>query len=330
MEERHCSKCAKPITAEEKMRHNCGDEILSSPQKAPAVPVGALWLAAVLIIVGLIMVGTLVAYIVVSSFNAENWSVFTTKAERESALQIEMSVLDERRQQDEMPLIGLPAMAPDNSYIILNKEITAQREGDKILLVCAVENISDVICTGVGGNVKFFDTSGHYVGSSSASLQRDIEPGEVVELKFEIGNGHNIESYCLVEISGEPLEEQGAVVPSEETNLTDDLDEELHLTPEKIIEAKGDDPEGWVAQQEGKEFTVTGPFVEVSSSDNGQIRLVKIGQKDGACYVFVLDPALFDRLEQIEPDTEVRMRGICINFSDQPQAFVLMNGAFED
>lgn len=117
-----------------------------------------------------------------------------------------------------------------------------------------------------------------------------------------------------------------AIFTAKPERLEDNSDGLIHLTPEKIIKAKGNDPEGWVAQQEGKEFIVTGPLLDVSASENGQVRLVKVGRGDGACYVFMLSPELFDRLDQITQGTEVCMRGVCVIFSDQPTAFILMNG----
>lgn len=60
MEERHCSEIKQ------------------------SVPTSVLWVAAVVIIVGLIMVGTLTTYVVISSFEAENLgALFTAKPEPE-------------------------------------------------------------------------------------------------------------------------------------------------------------------------------------------------------------------------------------------------------
>lgn len=319
-------------TSLEEMKFSSGGIKTSQPPEVPKskqpVPVGVLWLAAVLIILGIIIVGTLVGYVAVSSINAENWGAFfAAKPERESTPKIKTSIVDEQRESDEMPLVELPSTASDNDYIVLKEEITAQRQGDNIQLVCVVENISNVACADVGADVEFFDAEGNFVDSNSAWADWDIEPGERVELYFEIGDGQDIQSYCVVEISGEPIEDMDDVGDaSEEINLADEV---LYLTPEEIIEAKGNDPEGWVAEQEGKEFIVTGPLLDVSASENGQVRLVKVGRGDGACYVFMLNPELFDRLDQITQGTEVCMRGVCEIFSDQPKAFILMNGEFE-
>lgn len=336
MEERRCSKCSAAIEPEEKFCHNCGTEISPLQKKAPIagkpVPSGALWLAAVLIIVGLVVVGTLVGYVAFSSFSAEGGdAIFTAKPERESTPQTKISIMDEQHQQDRKPLIGLPSKAPKNDYIVLKEELTAQRDGSQIILACAVQNISEVVCTRVGVEVEFYNTTGDFVGSSSCWEYRDIQPGEVVQLNFETKNEYNIESYYLAKIGGVPVEEvDNAVAQGEEVELEDNSDELIHLTPEKIIKAKGNDPEGWVAQQEGKEFIVTGPLLDVSASENGQVRLVKVGRGDGACYVFMLSPELFDRLDQITQGTEVCMRGVCVIFSDQPTAFILMNGTLMD
>lgn len=332
MEEQRCSECSDSVSEEEKACHKFEEPITQPPEipkSKQSVPTSVLWLAAVLIIIGLVVVTTLVGYVAFSVFSAEGeGTFFTAKPERESAPQTKISIVDEQYQQDKKPLIGLSSKAPKNDYIVLKEELTAQRDADKIFLRCAVQNISEVVCTRVGVEVEFYNATGDFVGSSSSWEYRDIQPGEVVELNFDTKNGYNIQSYYLAKIGGMPAEEvDNAVAQGEEVGLEDNSDELIHLTPEKIIKAKGDDPEGWVAQQEGKEFIVTGPLLDVSASENGQVRLVKVGRGDGACYVFMLSPEFFDGLDQITQGTEVCMRGVCVVFSDQPQAFILMNGA---
>lgn len=333
MQEQRCSECSNTVSEEEQACHKCAGPITQPPEipkSKQSVPTSVLWLAAVLIIVGLVVAGTLVGYVVFSSFSAEGGGAFfAAKPKRESAPQTKTSIVDEQHQQDKKPLIGLPSKAPKNDYIVLKEELTAQRDGSKIILACAVQNISDVVCTGVGASVNFLDASGRFAGSSGSWLQQDIQPGEVVELNFETEDEYNIESYYLAEIGGKPVGgASDAAAQSEKAGSGDGFDEETRLTPEKIIEAKGNDPEGWVAQQEGKEFIVTGPLLDVSASENGQVRLAKVGRGDGACYVFMLNPEMFDRLDQIKQGTEVCMRGVCVIFSDQPKTFILMNGAF--
>lgn len=104
----------------------------------------------------------------------------------------------------------------------------------------------------------------------------------------------------------------------------------IYITPDDIENAMGDDPEDWVAQQAGKKFIVTGPLIELTPSDDGQALMAQIGRGVGACYVFILDPAVFDEMEQIVAENEICMSGVCMTFSDEPQAFVLINGQLEE
>lgn len=332
MEERHCPKCAEPIAADEEYCHNCGLKIPPIPavvKSGQPVSTRVLWLAAILIIIGLVMIGTLTIYVAVSSFSDENWgTLFSATPEPGFAASASSKA---RRSEDAvsqaepeaLPLTELPSTA-DSDYILLKKELKAQRNGNEIEFVCAVQNISDVVCTGVGVEVAFYDAAKNFVGSSSSWVYRDVQPGEVIELSFEASGGENVRSYCLTEIGGEPVDgEDTAAKSGGKTDASDDI---IYLTPEEIIQAKGEDPDGWVSQQAGKKFIVTGPLVEVSSSDDGQIRMAQIGYDDGVCYVFVMDPELFNVLEQMAPDTEVSMSGLCVNFDTEPQAFVLIDG----
>ncbi|HWP51777.1 MAG TPA: FxLYD domain-containing protein [Clostridia bacterium] len=204
MEERRCPKCAEPIAAEEKICHNCEFKMPQPPKinkSKRSVSTGVLWLAALMIIVGLVTVGTLTTFVVISSVGAQNWgAVFSVMHEPDSA---DMSV--EVTESESLPLTELPSKT-GNDYIILKKALMAQRSGDSIEFACMAENISNVACVGVGVEVELYNAEGNFVGSSSTWISRNIQPGEMVELNFGTFNGQNVRSYRLTKIGGEPIE----------------------------------------------------------------------------------------------------------------------------
>ncbi len=295
MEERNCPKCMAPVAADEKFCHNCGFEI-SSPQ-APAksgqtVSARVLWLAAVLIIAGLVMVGTLIGYVAVSSFNAENWgALFTATPEpgpaasaSSKAAQSESASL--RAEPETLPLTELPSTA-DNDYIVLRKALNAQRSGDKIQFVCAMQNASDVVCTGVGVEVDLYDAAENFVSSSSSWVYRDVQPGEVFALSFAAGNGQNIRSYCLTKIGGKPVEAQLSPEPE---------------APEQPV-AAGDKP----AEEAGEEEAVPALSEADFSLSYGLTLLDGVVEKTQENY--------FARLQgRIRNDSGIKYNAVYINF----------------
>lgn len=232
MEERRCPRCAEPLAADEEFCHNCGLEIapIQVVSSKKSVSTGALWLAAILIIIGLVVAGTLTAYVAVSSLGAEKWETFFAgKPEPEPAASASNAVqlngnTARGAQPKALSFSELPSTAPENDYVVLKKELVAQHNGDKIQFMCAVQNISEVVCTGVGVEVELYNAAENFVGSSSSWVYRDIQPGEVVELDFEAGNGGDARWYCLTKIGGKPVEMQPSTAP-EETDTPDAVSE---------------------------------------------------------------------------------------------------------
>lgn len=244
MEERRCPKCENPIAAENKFCPNCGAEI--SPEERPQsdnadetplrevspIPLpakkkssGGLWLAAVLIIIGLIVAGTMIAYMVVSSLGTEKWrAIFggSPIPEPATAASNAVTASENAAQQDKpkatsSPLIELPSTAPANDYIVLKQGVTVQHHDDTNSFNCTLENVSGVVCTGAGVEVELYDAALNFIGSSSSWVYRDIQPGEVLELSFESENVQKAFAFCLTRVGGKPIETQ----PSADSKASD-------------------------------------------------------------------------------------------------------------
>lgn len=322
MEERHCSKCSAPIEPAEKFCHNCGTEISPLQKKVPVagkpVPAGALWLAAVLMLVGFVAVGTLAVYVAISSFDTQNRTAFF-KAKPEPEMS-EASALFIKERLD-----SLPPVASSNPYVILRKGFTVTFKKDTIIFRGSLQNISNEIIAGAGVNLEFFDVERNFVDSKGAWAHRDVLPDEIIELKIEIGNGQNIGMYRLSRIDGRPSDKGGSVTKDREAT-----DDKIHLVSDKIATAMGDNPAGWVAQQVGKEFIITGPMTYLDSPNGSTKTVVRIGEGTSACYILVDHSGVSSVLNQIPMGTTIRMNGTSIQLPTLPHVFVLVDGMLEE
>lgn len=250
MEERRCPKCENPIATENKFCPNCGFELSAEqaqPAQVPPIPpptkkaksARGLWLAAILIIVGLIVAGTLTAYVAVSSFDSAKWGTLFEGSPRPESAAPASSAADsnENAAQQDAPkvtpvrLIELPSTAPANDYITLKQGVTVQYNDGVISFACTLENISGVVCTGAGVEVELYDAAMNFIGSSSSWVYRDIQPGEVLELSFESENAQNALAFCLTKVGGKPIEtptnpkaSETPVAPSEAVPVDDGPD----------------------------------------------------------------------------------------------------------
>lgn len=328
-----CPKCKTLISKDEQNCPNCGFQILQ-PKKFPSrektVSTKSLWIAATFIMIGIIAAAALIACVVVSGIESAKNEPSHQALKPELQIAYTENALREDKADEVLKgtqkyeLKAMPATAIDNDYFTVQEDIAVWCKQERVAVICTVENVSDAICDGAGVELMFLDAGKNQVGSGSAWVYHDILPGEVVEFNFEIDNIENADSYCLTQIGG------GLDTKTSDAAETSDEDEGSSMTPEKIAKAMGDDPESWVAQQAGKKFTVTGPLVRVTLSDDGQILIAHIGQGKGACRVVMLDPAMFKRLQNLLPYTEITASGICMTFSNEPDQFVLVNGALEE
>lgn len=355
MEERRCPKCESPIAAENKFCPSCGAKQPREPEQPTLPPVkrkrleGGL-LVEILVIVGFVALGTLAVYSLVSSVSGGDWHALFEKVTvagavapipepaapaPKSATPAQSTRPDEKSEQPKQPgttlsdLLELPPAAPANAYIALKQGVTARRNNGTISFTCTLENISDIVCTSAGIEVGLYDAASNFIGSCSSWVHRDIQPGEMLELNFENRDNRDAYAFCVTKIGGGVIEKnEETLVPQQSEVLLG----AITITTDEIALAQGDSPYRWIEQQDGKKFIVTGPVSQVMRGENDNMWVVKIGNGQSACYVTFLHPdaECVDRMNQLIPDTEACMSGVCVALNlDQPR-FILADGAFEE